>query len=176
MTGHSRRSFCNGNLSSRYNSTYNYGVELVTTRCDYIKIVAFAGDFSAARKLRSPFQLIMDSITWNRTKIWLLSLAHKIVAHHKVWSTCTCKRTFQKYQSKDNKFWQKVSRFSYRYSNIQEAVCWWNTITMDLWKVLSQITRVEPQAACCCFTTGFNTKLLAYSQHKWRLEKFRWCN
>ena len=57
MTGHSRRSFCNGNLCSRYNFTYNYSVELVTTRCDCIKMVPFADDFSATRKLRSPFQL-----------------------------------------------------------------------------------------------------------------------
>ena len=47
-------------------------------------------------------------------------------------------------------------------------------------EVLSQIAKVEPQAAYCCFTTGFKHKgylLYAYStQHKWRIEMVRWCN
>ena len=42
MTGHSRRSFCNGNFCSRYNFTYNDDFELVSTKCDYIKMVAIS--------------------------------------------------------------------------------------------------------------------------------------
>ena len=85
-------------------------VKLVSTKCDDIKMVAFVDDLNAAGKLKSLLQ-------WWATLLevgWLLPWTRKIVAYHKDWNTCNWKRTFQRYQSKDNKFRKKVPRVSYR--------------------------------------------------------------
>ena len=78
-------------------------IKLVTTKCDDIKMVAFADGFSAAGKLRFFFQ-------WWTALLEIgpkfgYSLSSQNHGSSKAWNTCTWKRTFKKYQSKDNKFW-----------------------------------------------------------------------
>lgn len=72
---------------------------------------------------------MMDSITWNRLILTFLSPQSQGLSQ--VWNTCSWKRAIQRYESKDK--FLKVSRFSYRYSHIQETVRWWNNNTVDIW-------------------------------------------
>ena len=102
--------------------------EIVTTKCEKKKMVAFVDDFSAAEKLKSLLQwwatlfkigpkfgyFPEPTKSWLVTKFEILALG---------------KKYFQIFQSKYSKFWQMVSRFSYRYSCIQEKVRWWNSTT-----------------------------------------------
>ena len=46
-------------------------IELVTTKCNNIKMIVFADDIIAARKLKSVFHW-WAAITWNRTKFGYL--------------------------------------------------------------------------------------------------------
>ena len=97
------------------------------------------------------------------TKSWLIT---KLRMH--------LERTFIKYQSKNNKFWQKVSRVIYRYSHIQEAVCRWNSITVDLWNqsLESDYKDRTPQLVFQLVSQLVLTQGYSHT----RLKKFRWRN
>ena len=91
-------------------------VDLVSTKCDDIKMAVFTDDFSAAGKLKSLLQW------WTRlpelgpkfgyfpepAKSWLITKPEK--------------HAIGKELFKDNKFREKVPRVSYRYICIQKTV------------------------------------------------------
>ena len=88
-------------------------VELVSTKREDMKMVTFADDFSAVGKLKSLLQwwttLLEERPNFGYfhepANSWLIT---KPETHAIYW-----KRTFQRYQSKDNKFRQKVPRVCY---------------------------------------------------------------
>ena len=134
-------------------------VELVTTRCDDIKMVAFADDFSAAGKLISLLQ-------WWTT---LLEIGPKFCYDHEPKKSCLitklethtlAKEVFQTSKVKTTNSGKRYLRsalgtLSFKREYINEFVTQW----ISEIEVLSQIAKIEPQVAYCCFTTGFKHKV-----------------
>ena len=134
-------------------------VELVSTKCDDIKMVAFVDDFSAAGQLKPLLQWWKTLLevgpefgyfpepakSWLTTKPETQAFGKELFKDTKVKMTNSGKRLLG----------SVIGTFTFKKQYVDEIVSQW----ISEIEVLSQIAKVEPQAAYCCFTTGFKQKV-----------------
>ena len=140
-------------------------IELVTTRCDDIKMIAFADDFSAARKLTSLLQWWTTLLEIGPKfgyypkpkKSWLITKLETHTLAKGVFETTKVKRT----KSGKRYLGSVLGTLSFKREYVNELVTQW---TSEI-EVLSQIAKIEPQAAHCCFTAGFKHKVTYNIRH-----------
>ena len=134
-------------------------IELVTIRRGDIKMVAFADDFSAAGKLASLLQWWTTLLeigpkfgyycepkkSWLITKLETHALAKEVFETTKVKITNSGKINLR----------SVLGTLSFKREYVNELVTQW----ISEIEVLSQTAKIEPQAAYCCFTTGFKHKI-----------------
>ena len=134
-------------------------VELVSTKREEKKIVAFADEFSAAGKLKSLLQWWTTLIevgpkfgyfpepakSWLETKLETHAIGNKVFKDKTAKITNSTKRFLE----------LVIGTFTFKKQYIGETVSQW----ISEIEVLSQISKVERQAAYCCFTTGFKHKV-----------------
>ena len=134
-------------------------IKLVTTRCDDINMLAFADDFSATGKLISLLQWWTTLLeigpkygyypepkkSWLITKLETHTLAKEVFETTKVKITNSGKRYLG----------SVLGTLSFKREYVNELVPQW----ISEIEVLCQIAKIEPQAAYCCFTTGFKHKV-----------------
>ena len=134
-------------------------IELVSPNCSDLKMVAFADDFSAAGKLKSLLQWWQTLLRIGPkfgyypepTKSWLITKFETYAA-----GTETFKGTNLKITPSGKRYLGSVlgtTVFKKEYIN-NKVTQWIAEI-----EILSQIAKIEPQAAYCCFTTGFKHKI-----------------
>ena len=122
-------------------------------------MVAFADDFSAVGKLKSFLQwwttLLQIGPKFgyfpDPTKSWLITKSETHAIRKKF-----VKDTKVKIANSGKRFLGSViGIFTFKKQYIDEIVSQW----ISKIEVLSQIAKVEPQAAYCCFTAGFKHKV-----------------
>ena len=132
-------------------------VELVSTKCDDMEMVAFADHFSAAGNLKSLLQwwtallevgpkfdyFSEPAKPWLITKPEIHAIGKELFKDTKV-----------KITNSDKSFLGSVIG-TFTFKKVDEIVSQW----ISEIEVLSQIVKVEPQAANCCFTIGFRHKV-----------------
>ena len=135
-------------------------VELVSTKRDDIKMVAFADDFSATGKLKSllPWWTTLTEVgskfgyfpepakSWLITKLETHAIGNEVFKDKKVKITNSSKRFLE----------LVIGTFTFKKQYVGETVSQW----ISEIEVLSQISKVEPQDGYCCFTTGFKHKVI----------------
>ena len=130
-------------------------IELVTTRCDDIKMVAIADNFSAAGKLTSLLQWCTTLLEIGPNfgyypepkKSWLSTTVETHTCAKEVFETTKVKIT----NSGKRYLGSVLGTLSFKREYVNELVTQW----ISEIEVLNQIAKIEQQAAYCCFTTGF---------------------
>ena len=134
-------------------------VELLSTKCDDLKLVPFANDFSATEKLKSLLQwwaILLElgpkfGYFSEPAKYWLITNYETNSIGKEL-----CRDTKLKKINSGKRFLgSAIGKFIFKKQYIYEIASQW----LSKIKVLSHIPKVEPQAAYCCFTTGFRRKL-----------------
>ena len=134
-------------------------VELVSTKCDDIKMVAFADDFSAAGKLKSLLQWWTTLLevgpkfgyfpepakSWLITKRGTNAIGKKLFKDTKVKITNSGKRFIG----------SVIGTFAFKKQYVDETVSQW---IFEI-EVLSQIAKAEPQAVFVVSQLVLNTRL-----------------
>ena len=127
-------------------------------------MVAFADDFSAVGKLKSLLQWWTTFLQVGPkfgyfpepTKSWLIAKSETHTIRKKFFKDTKVKIT----NSGKRFLGSVIGIFTFKKKYIDEIVSQW----ISKIEVLSQIAKVEPQAAYCCFATGFKHKL-TYLMH-----------
>ena len=127
-------------------------------------MVAFADDFSAVGKLKSLLQWWTTFLQVGPkfgyfpepTKSWLIAKSETHTIRKKIFKDTKVKIT----NSGKRFLGSVIGIFTFKKKYIDEIVSQW----ISKIEVLSQIAKVEPQAAYCCFTTGFKHKV-TYLMH-----------
>ena len=130
-------------------------VELVSTKCDDIKMVAFADDFGVVGELKSLLQWWATllkvgpkfSYFPEPAKSWLITKPETHAVGKELFKDTKIKIT----NSGKRFLGSVIGTFTFKKQYVDEIVSQW----ISEIEVLSQIAKVEPQAAYCCFTTGF---------------------